>query len=111
MADDANKVTMGDLRTIIKDMVTEVVGTGKKETTDGVSGTAPKQAPETTENRSVGVAAMVKAEIDKLKAQEQEESEKATIQDKLKELSDKTAEKQPIERRRVHKMMGWGENG
>lgn len=113
MADENKNLTMGDLKKLITDTVTQVVGantTQKEEKKDGgteASGVAQKTEGPTA---SVGVAAMVKAEIDKLKARETEDAEKQTIQMKLTELSEKTAEKEPVERRRVHKFMGWGEN-
>jgi hypothetical protein len=99
----ASKFTMGDLKKLIADSIAEALP----------KATEPVVAKPTGEasTKSVGIAEAVKAEIDKLKAKETEESEKQTIQQKLQELSEKTAEKEPVERRRVHKLMGWGENG
>jgi putative protein kinase ArgK-like GTPase of G3E family len=99
--ENAAKLTMGDLKKLIAEMI---------PTAPAVTSETPKVVGETPV-RSVGIAETVKAEIEKLKVKEAEESEKQTIQEKLQELSERTTEKQPIERRRVHKLMGWGENG
>jgi len=57
------------------------------------------------------IAARVRAEVEKMTAQ-QAEADRNTALDELlqkhKEAKDRK-EEQPIERRRVHKIMGWGE--
>lgn len=96
-----SRVTMGDIKELVKSTIAEMMP--KEEVKTPVAG-GEEKAPAT------GIAAMVQAEIEKIKAKETEDTEKATIQEKLQELSEKTQEKQPVERRRVHKFMGWGEN-
>lgn len=96
-----NSFSMGDLKKLIAEVVSTAIPKSEAPVVE---------KPAEGEGKSVGIAAVVKAEIDKIKADEKEENDKKTIQEKLAELSEKTQEKQPIERRRVHKMMGWGEN-
>ena len=98
----ASRVTMGDIKELVKSTIAEMMPKDEGKTSSVATG--DDKTP------SVGIAAMVQAEIDKIKAKETEDAEKATIQEKLNELSEKTQEKQPVERRRVHKFMGWGEN-
>jgi hypothetical protein len=100
----AGGVKMGDLRKMVTDLVSEAV--------KGITPTAPITPPVTTPGTPAaggGIQELVQAQIDKIKAADQEKADKQSIQDKLNELSEKTKEKPPVERRRVHKLMGWGE--
>lgn len=96
-----SRVTMGDIKEMVKTTIAEMMPKAD-EAKPAVTGEEKSSA--------TGIGALVQAEIDKIKAKETEDNDKLTIQQKLQELSDKTQEKQPVERRRVHKFMGWGEN-
>jgi hypothetical protein len=55
------------------------------------------------------VAALVQAEIEKIKAKETQDKRDQTIDEQLKTLTEKTTEKAPVERGKLHRFMGWGE--
>lgn len=100
---------VGDIRKMISDMVTEAVKAGTS--TEGKAHEGAQQHTETRLDRSSSIQAAVQAEIDKIKGKEAAEQKDADLQKTLTELQEKTKEKAPVERRRVHKLMGWGENG
>jgi hypothetical protein len=104
----AGGIKMGDLRKMIQDTVTDVMK-GVTVPTKGEDTDTPKGGG-TQADRATSIASAVQAEIEKIRAKEKEDDDKKTIQDKLNELSAATAEKPPVERSRVHKFMGWGEN-
>jgi hypothetical protein len=52
--------------------------------------------------------AVEKLEADRKRREEREARDKG-VEDKLTALEERTKEKAPVERRRVHKVMGWGE--
>jgi hypothetical protein len=95
-------IKIGDLKKLIQDTVADVV---KGITPD--AGGKPDDTPASTDNSSV--ADKVRAEIEKIRGREAEEKEKETIKTQLAELKSKT-EQAPVERSRLHKFMGWGEN-
>jgi hypothetical protein len=97
-------LSLGDLRKLVTDTVADVM---KSVTPSGESVTAPK--PETRMDRSTTVQAAVQAEIEKIRAKETEAKEKEDLTAKLTALELATKEKAPVERSRVHKIMGWGE--
>lgn len=100
---------VGDIRKMIGDMVAEAVKAGTSTHDDAQKGA--QQHTETRLDRSSSVQVAVQAEIDKIRNKEAAEKKDKDLQDKLTELQEKTKEKAPVERRRVHKLMGWGENG
>lgn len=107
--------TMKDLRQLVTDTVTEAVkgitSTGdatKGKTDDGQDGTPPRT--ETRVDRSSTVAEAVQREIQKIQQKEAREAKDKSIDEQLLKLAEATKEKPPVERRRVHKIMGWGEN-
>lgn len=99
-------LTVSDLRNMVTELVKDAVGAAK----------APEGAPasdkagtETQATRSTSIASEVQRQVDKIRAKDEREAKDKKIQDALTELSEKTKEKPPVERRRVHKLMGWGE--
>ena len=93
-------IKMGDLKKLIQDVVAEAVKPGDKPTDKS------DDAPATVG----GIADKVRQEIEAIRAREKEETEKVTMASELAELKEKAKEKAPVERRRIHKFMGWGEN-
>lgn len=91
---------IGDLKKLIHDTVSEVM-----------KGVSPTDKPETVKDHAPeGIADKVRAEIEKIKAREKEEKDKNDLKAQVKALAEGKQEKPPVERRRVHKFMGWGEN-
>jgi len=100
-------LTLGVVRKLVADTVSAALK--GVERTEGTAHAAAQQHTESRLDRSSTIQATVQAELDKLKAKEDSEKKEADLQAKLAELTEATAEKAPIERRRVHKLMGWGE--
>jgi len=92
---------MADIRKIIGEVVSEAL---PKNDTPKTDTTKPAT---TTDSRSV--ADTVRAEIEKIKAHEKQSERDATIDQRLAELAETIKEKPPVERRRVHRLMGWGD--
>lgn len=115
MADDKKEdsgtkaLTMGDLKKFVEDTVGSLIKSGKDVRDD-----AHDKASEHTANkldRSSNIQEQVQAELAKIKEKEdrdKKESERDTLLSELQEKL-KGQEKAPVERRRVHKIMGWGE--
>lgn len=100
-------LSVGELRQFIADTVTSllkpVTGGDDKKTEDKDTGRTEDSA-----TRRASIADEVKRELEKIKAREARDKRDTDIDDKLKALEAKT-EHTPVERRRVHKLMGWGE--
>jgi hypothetical protein len=103
-ATDGDKFTVADLRRLVSDTVSELVGKGGS-TTD--SDTTRRHMPGGTRRESIGDE--VAREIERLKATEAREQRDKTIDEQIASLTDAVKEKAPVERRRVHNFMGWGE--
>jgi hypothetical protein len=100
---ESKSLAMGDLRNLILDTVKDVMkGVTPEPKTD-----EPVSRREGT--RSTSIQEAVQAEIQKIQQKEAEETRQAKLDEELKHLREATAEKPPVERRRVHKVMGWGE--
>lgn len=97
-------LTIGDLRKMITETVQGLVGGNGEKKDDN---TPPKDEP--THPQAGGIAAEVQRQVEKIRAREARQKRDEEVDGKLKELSEKVQEKQPVERRRVHKIMGWGE--
>lgn len=100
-------LTMGDLKKLIEDTVGNLVKTGKDVRDD-----QHEKAEDRTErklDRNSDVAAKVQEELAKIRDKEARDTKERERDETLKSLVEKTAEKAPVERRRVHKLMGWGE--
>jgi hypothetical protein len=105
---DDGPITMGTIRSLITEVVTEATRglTGSRE--DKSTKDEPSR-PGGAAGRTQGVQEAVQAEIEKIKAREAAAERDKTIDEQLAALADKTAEKPPVERSRRHKLMGWGE--
>ena len=100
-------LTMGDLKKLIEDTVGNLVKSGK-----GVTDEQHEKAADRTEtklSRNSDVAEKVQEELAKIREKEARDTKERERDETLKSLVEKTAEKAPVERRRVHKLMGWGE--
>lgn len=112
---ESGGITMADIRKIVQDTVQEVtkdIG-GAKDKAKDTEETAHDGAEKHTQSRLDRSSAMeeaVRSEIDRIKRKEAREARDKTIDEELAKLSEATKEKPPVERRRVHKIMGWGEN-
>lgn len=91
---------MGDLKKLIQDTVMEAV--------KGVS-TPPVDKPDDKVAETGSVADKVRAEIEKIRAREKDETERETLKTQVAALA-AAKEQAPVERKRIHKLMGWGEN-
>jgi len=100
---------MGEIRALVREVFAELAPslTGKKESEQ-------EPAKETT-SRQTGKSIQdeVKAELARLREAEERQQSEADLRAQVAELkakSETTAERAPIERRRVHRVMKWGEN-
>lgn len=95
-------IKMGDLKKMIQDTVSEVV---KGITPD------PKTDPvKDSSTGGGGIADKVREEIEKIRGREKEDKEKEDLKTQVAALAEATKESAPVERTRLHKLMGWGEN-
>ena len=102
--ENGGALTVGELRKMITDTVQSIVGTGSKSSDDKPTEKEDDRAP------SGSVAAMVAREVQKIREREAREKRDSDIDTKLAELAGKVnQETPPVERRRVHKLMGWGD--
>lgn len=104
--DSQGPLSIGELRDFIKQEITSALG--------GIKGVAKSDSDpkttDTTSGQSSSIADEVQREISRLKDREAKSAQEQDLKDQIKALQDKTQEAPPIERRRVHKLMGWGEN-
>lgn len=99
---ESTGIKLGDLKKLIQDTIAEVLPKADEK--------KPEDKPDEKVESSGSIADKVRAEIEKLRAKEKEDEEKSTLTKTVAELAEKTREKVPVERRRVHRLMGWGEN-
>lgn len=86
------------LRAMIKEIVTEVIGDRSP------------QAKRTPQNqKAADIASEVEAAIERVGKKQEEEKSKKSDADWKKSVDEKLAEKPPIQRRRIHHVMKWGE--
>jgi hypothetical protein len=102
-----------DLRKMISDQVTEamkavqstVVGTPDPTP----PATDPRQAPRMRAGQQRNVADEVSAALDKIERDKADQEWRTGLDKDLTELKERTKEKPPVERSRLHRIMGWGE--
>lgn len=99
---------MGEIRALVREVFAELAPTlgGKKESES-------EPAKETT-SRQTGKSIQdeVKAELARLREAEERQQSDADLRAQVAELkakADTASERAPVERRRVHKIMGWGD--
>jgi flagellar motility protein MotE (MotC chaperone) len=105
---DDGSVKFSDLRNVITEVVKDILGTDKKDPEPTEEKKAPEYEADNSKTARQQLADQVKAELEKIRDSDNQESEKKSLQERLQNLEAKL-EKTPVERRRVHKMMGWGE--
>jgi len=109
--EEPRSMRWGDLKKLINDTVSAAVSGGDRDQPQRQSlrdRTAPSQRGG---NRSVDDevrTAVEKLEADR-KAREERAAKDKNYEDKIAALEERTKERAPVERRRVHKIMGWGE--
>lgn len=99
---------LGELRKLVEETVNSIVKPAKE-----AEGKARETAGEHTESRlsrSSDIADMVNQQVAKMREREERDKREKGWDDSIKNLLDVTKEKPPVERRRVHKIMGWGDN-
>lgn len=100
--DGGAKLTMKDIGKLVEDKIQAVVS--------GLNLDAPpEKEKEDTTPKGGNIAEQVKQEIEKIRAHEKSEAEKESVAKQLADLAEKTKEKAPVERRRIHRLMGWGD--
>lgn len=95
---EEGSVKFSDLKEVVREVVAEMLpsrSSSTKSTSRASSG--------------AGIAEEVQAQLAKIKADEDAKAEKTSVQTTLADLKAKV-ERPPVERRRIHKVMGWGEN-
>jgi hypothetical protein len=104
-SDEKSILGIGELREFISETVKQAV-----------AGLAPakdeKEEVSKSDDKGVSggdIAAQVKRELERVRSHEARQKREEEIDTTLKSLVERTAEKQPVERRRVHKFMGWGD--
>jgi hypothetical protein len=108
---NSNPISMkfGDLKKFVDERVKAAVDA----VTGGGQDPAPRQRPfrdapqGQPQRRSVDDE--VNAAIKKLEADKEREKKETETDAKLAALEERTKERPPVERRRVHRLMGWGE--
>jgi Sec-independent protein translocase protein TatA len=114
MAESEKKagISVGDLKGLISEVVKSM-----SPTTDET--TEKKTEPTTTNKNSPSresatgdksVAEQVREALSGIKKEEEKEAREKRIDEQLAALSVANQEKTPVERNRLHKLMGWGEN-
>ena len=96
-------VSMGDLRDLIKEVVTEVLP-GKNEGSEEPDKPTKR---ETHNQKADSISAEVEAALERVGKRKEAEAAEADYRAKVDGL---LAEKPPVQRRRVHRLMGWGES-
>lgn len=107
---DGKPFTVGDLRELIGAEVKKLVGTGKEAA--GTDTEAHKEAQKVTEtglDAKSNIASEVQAAIKHIQDREAATNRDKDIDTKLADLMKRTEEQPPVERRKVHRIMGWGE--
>jgi hypothetical protein len=102
--DDKSKpFRLGDLRELIVEEVKKAVGTDTK---------AHDEAQKATDkglSAKSDIASQVQEAIADIRKKEEREERDKRVESTLAELQKKVMETPPVERRKVHRFMGWGE--
>jgi hypothetical protein len=104
---ETGKLTMGDLSKMIEDKIAAIVpGILKSGEPKSAEPAAPASGSSAS---SIDIAEEVRAQVARLKEQEDRLNKEKETDSTIKTLLERTEQKQPIERRKVHKWMGWGD--
>jgi hypothetical protein len=102
---DEPKLKAGEFRALIRETVTSLLPDLMPK-----GGTPDPKTPAGADPVPAGdVQSQVQAALKTLQDKEASDNRAKQIDDTLKGLVEKTAEAPPVERRRVHRLMGWGE--
>ena len=101
-------IRFGDLKNMMRDMVKEMIGDH-----DAPPQRQPLRNPQRQQSGGRSVDDEVRTAVEKLekdrKSREERDARDKGFDDKISALEERTREKAPVERRRVHKIMGWGD--
>lgn len=101
---DEGKLTMGSLKKMIQDTVAEIV----PGLMDSAKPATPPPAPAT--DVPTDIAAQVRAQVERIRKQEEKQKTEAQVLADIAALKDaKPKEKEPVQRSKLHKVMGWGD--
>lgn len=108
---EGGALKVGDLRKMVTDLVQDAVkgaGTGTKEGDGNSTGDGDDKSDAPTGFKRGTMRAEVERELARIKEREARATKDKEMEDKLAALQ-KATEKVPVERRRVHKFMRWGD--
>lgn len=94
-------LNMGDLKKLIQDTVADLLPKENKKDSDD------NDAPVKEDG---SIADRVRQEIENIRSREKADKESEDLKTQVAALAEASKEKPPVERRRVHRLMGWGEN-
>src|SRR6476619_5690978 len=99
-------LTVGELRSLITETVKGLLpgSDTKDEKTD-----TKNETKDTDSGTGNSIAAAVAREVERIRRKEEREQRDKQVDDDLKVLKERVVEKPPVERGRLHKIMGWGE--
>lgn len=100
---ESTGLKMGDLKKLIQDTVMEAVKGVTPSSDDKKTDDTPKPGDASS------IANRVRQEIETLRKEEAADTKAATLEKTVADLA-AAKEQAPVERGRLHKLMGWGEN-
>lgn len=101
-ADEVGSLTFGQLRSLIKG----VLGETNKDTEARRVG---RRAVETRLDRDSMAEDQIEKAVKRLKDEEDRKIKEAALEGRLKTVEERTADRPPVERSKLHKFMGWGD--
>lgn len=107
-SDSQSAINLGELRSLITDVVEKVVGGVKGGDKDKEGEKTVPAGTESRADRESSIAGEVQQALKQIEEAKAKEAREADTASTLADLKAKV-EKPPVERRRVHKIMGWGE--
>jgi len=110
-SDSQSALSLGELRKMITDTVASAVAGLKGTESDArdKAGATTDKALGSKSDAADSIEAQVRAEIQRMKDKEAASQRDKDIDSAIADLKKRTEEKPPVERRRVHKLMGWGD--
>ena len=99
---DVGSLTFGGLRKLIREVMSEP----DKETETRKAG---RRAVETRLDRDSATEEAVEKAIKRLKDEDDRKAKEDALHGRLAAIEQKTADKPPVERSKLHKFMGWGD--